>query len=418
MPKRRSVLMLVENLPVPRDRRVWAEATALRDRGFHVSVICPKGPGEQRAAYTWLDGIHIYRYALPALGCGCLSYVVEYGLALLMTYRLSLKVWRQVHFDVIHTANPPDLFFLIALLYRFRGVKFVFDQHDLAPEIFGVRFGDRMRWIRAVLGWLERCSYRVADVVVVTNLSQQRRAIVRGRCSADSVFVVRNGPQLDRIRPVAVEPELKRGRRYLLAYVGVMGVQDGVDYALLALQELVHTHGRRDVSLVLMGDGGMLPRLRTLARTLRLDDYVHFTGWLPTEDIVRYLSAADIGLSPDPRNGLNEWSTMIKTMEYMAMGKPAVAFDLTETRYSAADAALYATPNDVGEYARLIATLLDDPELRLQLGAAGRSRVEEALSWEYARDQLLNAYDYLFGAPRARALDEVQQRGRLSSLSA
>jgi glycosyltransferase involved in cell wall biosynthesis len=391
-----KILMLVENLPVPADSRVWAEATTLRDQGFQVSVICPKGSSQYRESYICIDNIHIYRYQLPTAVNKFASYIGEYVIALLMTFRLSLTVLARHGFDAIHAANPPDLFFIIGLFYRLLGKKFVFDQHDLAPELFQVKFNGRLKLLYKLQRFLEWCSYRTANLVVVTNSSQRRIAIERGHCRADRVFVVRNGPDLERLKPVTPEPELKQGRRYLLTYVGAMGVQDGIEYALSALHDLVHKSGRQDVSLVLMGNGDHLPKLQALAQELQLDDYVNFTGWVSGRDVVRYLTVADVGLSPDPRSPLNEHSTMIKTMEYMAMGKPVVAFDLTETRFSAQDAALYATPNLVEDFANKIEVLLDDEELRLKLGAIGRKRIEEELSWDHTKQHLLLAYEMLF----------------------
>src|SRR6266571_1459084 len=396
MRKASKVLMLVENLPVPADPRVWAEATTLRDAGFQVSIICPKGPIKDQEAYICIDRISIYRYQLPASSNKFTSYFAEFGTALFKTFWLSWKVLLRHGFDVIHAANPPDLFFLIGLFYRLLGKKFVFDQHDLAPELFHVKFKGRKKLLYKLQLFLESCSYRTANLVIVTNSSQRRFAIERGRCPADRVFVVRNGPDLERLKLVAPEPELKGGRPYLLVYVGVMGIQDGVEYALYALHDLVCERGRQDISLVLMGDGDRVPALRALVHKLGLDEHVNFTGWVSRSTIVRYLTVADVGLSPDPQNGLNEYSTMIKTMEYMAMGKPVVAFDLAETRFSAQNAALYATPNLVEDFANKVEILLDNEELRLSMGTVGRKRIEEELSWDHSKEHLLLAYEVLF----------------------
>ena len=396
MGKAGKVLMLVENLPAPLDRRVWAEATTLRDHGFQVSIICPKDATRFPESYICIEDIHIYRYRLPVTANNPAAYVAEYGISLLMTFLLSLKVLFRHGFDVIHAANPPDTFFLVGLFYRLLGKKFVFDQHDLTPETFEVKFKGRLKLFHKLLLLLEWCSYRTAHQVIVTNLSYQRIATERGHYPADKVFVVRNGPDLKHMKLVRPEPELKAGRRYLLAYIGVMSMQDGVEYALYALHDLVYQRGRQDISLVLMGDGDDAPRLQALTHELQLDAYVQFNGWTAGKDIVRYLTVADVGLSPDPQNRMNEYCTMIKTMEYMAMGKPVVAFDLTETRFSAQDAALYAVPNRVEDFADKIETLLDDEELRLRLGAIGRKRVEEALSWDRTKENLLLAYEMLF----------------------
>lgn len=391
-----KILMLVENVPAPEDRRVWPEAIALRDHGFQVSIISPKGSTKYREPYICIENIHIYRYQLPKTGNRYLAYIVEYAIALLMTFWLSLKVMFRHGFDVIHTANPPDIFFIIGLFYRLFGKKFIFDQHDLTPNMFQVMFKDRMKPLHKLLSFLEWCSYRTSSLVIVTNESFKQIAIERAHYPANKVFVVRNGPNLEHMKLVAPEPELKKGRRFLLAYVGLIAVQDGVEYALYALNELVHNRNRQDVSLVLMGDGDIVPALHALAHELELDEYVNFTGWIESKDVLRYLTVADVGIVPDPQNGLNEYSTMIKAMEYMAMGKPVVAFDLAETRSSAQDAALYAIPNLVTDFANKIEVLLDNEELRLKMGVIGRKRIEEALNWDYSKKNLLLAYEQLF----------------------
>lgn len=387
--------MLVENLPAPADRRIWSEASALRDAGYQVCIICPKGSTRHRESYVCLEHIHVYRYRLPA-GRTLLHYLAEYGVALLMTFYLSVKVMLRHGFDVVHTANPPDLFFLIGQFYRLFGKKFVFDQHDLAPEMFRVKFQARGSLPYKLLCLLEGWSYRSAHLVIVTNESQQKVATGRGRCHASKVMVVRNGPDLGRFKPVPPEPGLKRGKPFLLAYIGVMGMQDGIEYALYALHTLVQKRGRRDVSLLLMGDGDYIPMLKALTHELQLDEYVHFNGWTESADLVRYLNSADIGISPDPQNGSNEFSTMIKTMEYMAMGKPVVAFDLAETRFSAQDAALYARPNVSEDFANKIEILLGDEVLRRTLGTNGCRRIEQELSWNHSKANLLRAYEMLF----------------------
>ncbi len=259
-----------------------------------------------------------------------------------------------------------------------------------------MKFKDRMKPLHKLLLFLEWCSYQTAHVVITTNVSQKRFAIERGYCHPDKVFVVRNGPELDRIKLVPPEPELKRGRRYLLAYAGSMEVQYGVEYALYALHDLVYKRGRQDVSLVLMGDGERAPILRALTHELQLDEYVHFTGWLLAHDMVRYLSVADVGLTTCPKNAHNEYATSVKTMEYMAMGKPGVAFDLAETRYSGQDAVLYAKPNLAEDFANKIEILLDDEELRHRMGTIGRKRIEEIMNWDYDKKKLLLAYETLF----------------------
>ena len=390
-----KVLLLIENCSVPMDSRVWAEALTLREHGFHVSIIGPKGANLDQESYVYLDGVHIYRYWSPPNSSKHTAYVIEYGVAMMMTLFLSLKVFLRHGFDVIHVANPPDTYFLIGLLYRLLGKRFIFDQHDLSPELFQVKFSHRMPLLYRLLLFLEKCSYRVASVVITSNKTMKEFALERGRVQANKVFPVYNGVDLNRIKRVAPEPELKRGRRFLLAFVGAMEVQDGVDYLLLAMHALVHQRGRQDVYLVLMGDGDYAPTLRKLAHELRLDEYVHFNGWTPAKDVVRFLSVADVGLIPEPQNGLNEYCTLGKTLEYMAMGMPSVAFDLPETQRVAREAALYATPNSVEDFTDKIETLLNDERLREQMGAVGRKRVEEEFSWDHTKTELLRAYEML-----------------------
>lgn len=391
-----KVLMLVENAPSPADPRVWSEVTTLRDAGFQVSIICPKGSTQCRESYTCVDNIHIYRYDLPTAADSTPGYVREYAIALFMTFCLSFKVLFRHGFDVIHAANPPDIFFLIGLFYRPLGKKFIFDQHDLSPELFKSKFKGSKKLLQKLLLFLERCSYRTAHIAIVANVTHKKLAIERDHCHPQKVFVVRSGPNLKRLKLVTPEPELKRGRRHLLAYLGLMEPQNGVEYALYALHDLVHKRGRQDISLIIMGDGGQAPAMHALAHELQLDEYVHFTGWTRDEDIVRYLTVADIGLTPCPKNGKNEYSTPTKTMEYMAMGKPGVAFDLAETRFTAQDAVLYASPNNVEDFANRIETLLENEELRLRMGTIGRRRIEEELSWDYSKENLLLAYKMLF----------------------
>jgi glycosyltransferase involved in cell wall biosynthesis len=400
MPKAHTVLMLLENMAAPSDARVWPEALALRDAGCEVCVIGPKGGTVHREAYARIDGIHVYRYSLRT-GNGVVAYLVEYGTALLMSFMLSWRAWRRHGFEVIHAANPPDFFFPIAWFFRPFGVKFVFDQHDLAPETFQGRFDGRIpprvaRLLRRLLTFCERRSYRAADLVIVTNESFRRIALDRGGVAADSVAVVRNGPDPERLKPTAAEDERDTRNRYILAYVGEMAPQDGVEYALHALHALVNLRHRDDVGLVLIGDGTAAPALRRLTHELRLDAHVTFTGWVSPAEVARYLAPADVGLSPEPRNAMNDASTMIKVMEYMAMGKPIVAFDLTETRASAQDAALYARPNSPEDFAVKIEQLLDDAGLRRRMGEFGRERIEKNLSWDHSRKHLLDAYGRLF----------------------
>ncbi|MFJ5678372.1 glycosyltransferase family 4 protein [Streptomyces sp. NPDC093097] len=385
----RRALVLVENLSVPFDRRVWQECTTLRDAGWEVHVICPRGEKRDTEPEAVIDGVRIHRYPLRAATGGPAGYLREYGSALWHTARLARKVG-PVH--VVHACNPPDLLFLPALWLKRRGARFVFDQHDLVPELYLSRFdrGEDLLY-RAVCA-LERRTYRAADVVLATNESYRDVAVRRGGKRPEDVFVVRSAPAVDRFQPVSSEPELKRGKPHLLCYLGVMGPQDGVDYALRALAKLRDELGRTDWHAVFVGGGDAFDAMVALSRRLGLSEQVEFTGRIPDADLVRYLSTADVCLSPDPRNPLNDVSTMNKVLEYMAMGRPIVSFDLREARVSAGDAAVYAPANDEAEFAGLIALLLDDPERRARMGKIGQVRISGQLSWRNSQAALLAAY--------------------------
>jgi glycosyltransferase involved in cell wall biosynthesis len=399
MPERR-VLILVENLPSPFDRRVWQEATALREAGYGVSILCPTGKGCEKRRET-IDGIDIWRYRLPVEGAGALGYLVEYAAALACTFFLSLKVFFGKGFDVVHACNPPDLFFLIGGFYKLLGRKFVFDHHDANPELFEAKFGRRgLLWHLMV--WLERITFRVADISIATNESYRRIAITRGGMPPEKVLVVRSGPSRERMKIVPPDPALKRGKEFLVGYVGVMGKQEGIDYLLIAAAHIVHELRRGDVHFGLVGGGTSLDEMRKLARQLGVEDHVTFTGRVPDEQMLAMLNTADVCVNPDAANAMNDISTMNKVMEYMALGKPMVQFDLAEGRFSARAASLYARRNDPFDLALKIVALLDDPERRRAMGAYGRRRVENELEWRYERPKLLAAYDSLWTASATR----------------
>lgn len=388
-----KALILVENLSVPFDRRVWQESTALRDAGWDVHVICPQGTKRDTEREVELDGVKIHRYPLRAAAGGPLGYLREYGRALWHTYRLARKVGPV---DVVHACNPPDLFFLLGRRLKRRGAKFVFDQHDLVPELYLSRFDRGEDALYRVVCWLEQQTYRTADIVIATNESYRSAALRRGGKSPGDVFVVRSAPT-DRFHPVAPDVSLKRGQPHLLCYLGVMGPQDGVDYALRALAKLRDEMGRTDWHAAFVGAGDTFDAMRSLARELGLSELVDFTGRISDEELLSYLSTADVCLAPDPLNPLNDVSTMNKIMEYMAMSRPIVSFDLREARVSAGDAAVYATPNDESQFAKLIAQLLDDPEQRQRMGEIGLARVTDDLSWERSRRALVAAYEAAVG---------------------
>jgi glycosyltransferase involved in cell wall biosynthesis len=381
-------LILVENLSVPFDRRVWQEATALRDAGWEVHVICPQGRNRDTEPDVTIDGVRILRYPLRAAVGGPLGFVAEYGSALWHSIRLARRVGPV---DVVHLCNPPDLLFLVARTVA-RRARVVFDQHDLVPELYLSRFGRGRDLLYRAVCATERMTYRTADVVVATNESYRAVALDRGGKSSEDVFVVRSAPAVERFAQVPPDPALRAGKPHLLCYLGVMGPQDGVDYALRALASLRDDVGRSDWHAVFVGSGDAFDDMVALSHRLGLDDLVTFTGRIPDADLLRHLSTADVCLAPDPLNPLNDVSTMNKIMEYMAMARPIVSFDLREARVSAGEAALYAPPNDEQVFAKLVSSLLDDPQTRARMGELGRERVRGPLSWEHSRTALLAAY--------------------------
>jgi glycosyltransferase involved in cell wall biosynthesis len=402
MALRGSVLHLSENLTLPFDRRVWMELSALRAAGLEVSAICPTGESHD-AAYEVIDDIHIFRYPAPPPTRGFLSYVWEFLYCWLQTLRLSVVVLARRGFDIIHAANPPDTFWAVALPYTWFGKRYVFDHHDLCPELYLARFGAEREGTlpHRALRWLEWCQFRVADLVVSTNESYRQVALFRGHVPANRVVVVRSGPSRERFATMrAVDPALKRGRPYRVAYLGVMAPQDGVDHLLRAARHLVRL-GRCDIAYTLMGAGDSFEDLRALSHELGLDDHVRFTGRIPDAEVEATLATADVCVSPDPLNPLNDVSTMNKVLEYMACGRPIVAFDLREHRFSAAEGALYARPNDDEDLAAQILALLDDPGRRDSMGQYNRQRFLERMAWEHQAGELVRAYERLCATPGA-----------------
>lgn len=389
----KRVLIIVQNLPVPFDRRVWLEATTLTSHGYQVSVISPRDKGE--STYAVLEGVAMYRYRVPVTAHGLIGYVVEFAYCWLVTAVLSVVVALREGFDIVHACNPPDTYFALAALYKLLGKKFVFDHHDLSPEMYQAKFTGRRGLLYRALLWLEKMTFKTADAVLATNESHKTIALLRGKVPKERIYVVRSGPDFARLRLVPPQPALKEGRRYLLAYLGEMCPQDGVDYLLRATQVLRDELGMRDVLLVLMGGGPALAQLREYARVLGLDGMVKFTGRVSDQDLCRYLSTADVCVDPDPKTEWADRSTMNKILEYMTFAKPIVAFDLTEHRRSAAQAALYARPNDERDFALRVKQLLLDEALRERMGAIGRRRVVEELSWEHTSANLLKAYRWL-----------------------
>jgi glycosyltransferase involved in cell wall biosynthesis len=399
------VLIIVQNLSVPFDRRVWLECQALTSAGYQVAVVCPKGSGEP--AYEVIDSVEIHRYRPYAPGGSKVSFIAEYAYSFLATAAKTVRARRSGRFAVIQACNPPDIFWPIGLFFRaVEGTKFVFDHHDLCPELFQSRFPDGPKLPYRALRALERRTHRTADHVISTNDSYREIAMTRSGKRPAEVTVVRTGPDPQRLKPGAADPGLRRGHRYLAAYIGVMGPQDGVDIVVRAAGIAVHELGRDDIAFTLIGSGDCFNDLVALRDQLGLAGHVEFTGRAPDELVTRIMSTADVGLSPDPKNPLNDVSTMNKTMEYMAFELPVVAFDLRETRISAADAAVYVKPNDERSYAEAIVTLMDDEAERTRMGKLGRLRVEQELAWSHQERAYLGVYGRL--APAGQALERAR----------
>lgn len=397
----KRILILVENLPSPFDRRVWQEATTLRDAGYEISIICPTGRGYERK-FEAIDGINIYRYNLPIEAEGALGYAAEYATALFWSFVLAWRVFFTRGFDVIHACNPPDLLFLIGGFFKLFGKKLVFDHHDINPELYEAKFGRRDFFYRLMVK-LERWTFRTADISIATNESYRRIAIGRGGMDPNRVFIVRSGPSLERMKIEAGNVQLKCGRRYLVGYVGVMGKQEGINLLLHAIYHIVFDLKRNDIHFGLVGGGTSLEEMKALALSLKIAPFVTFTGRVPDEEMLAMLNTADVCVNPDIANEMNDKSTMNKIMEYMALAKPIVQFDLTEGRFSAQEASLYALRNDSKDFARKIIALVDDEQLREQMGQAGRTRVLNDLAWHHEIPRLLAAYEALWPLQEEKA---------------
>ena len=405
-----SVLIIVENLTVPLDRRVWEEATTLRDAGYQVSVICPKG-GQYQAGYELLDGIHVFRHPMPLEADGASGYAIEYASALFWEFLLSVRVYFKVGFDCVQACNPPDLIFLIAGFWKYLfGKPFIFDHHDINPELYEAKFGKR-GFFHSLLGRLERMTFAAADVSIATNDTFKQIAVERGGMACDDVFVVRSIPNVARFKRVAPTPELKNGRDHLVGYLGIMGAQDGVDLLIDAMADLVHVQGRQDVQCAIVGIGTELGALKAQASALELDDYVTFTGFLSGKPLLGALSTFDIGVIPDPKNDYNDKISMNKHFEYMSLGIPFVQFDLVEGGRIAGDASLYAQDNSPVDLARCLAGLMDDQDERRRLAEVGQARAQRLLDWEREGRSLLAAYRKALGrhAPAVVGAPAIEQ---------
>jgi glycosyltransferase involved in cell wall biosynthesis len=409
----KNVLIIVENLPVPFDMRVWKEASSLYKNGYAVTVLCPRGKGyEQR--HEVVHGIHVYRHPMPKEGNSPVGYLREYGSALFWEFVYTWWIYLRHGFDIIQGCNPPDNIFLIALPFKLLGVKYIFDHHDVIPELYLSKYGKKGLFYKVQL-WLERLTFLCSDVVMSTNGTYKDVAVSRGGLDPGDVFVVRNGPDLEAFKPVPPNLTLKHGKRYLIGYVGTMSEQEGLDI-LLDVALYLKNLGRRDIYFICVGGGPGLPGLRNMVQDKDLVDMVNFTGRIPDEQLLEILSTSDVCVNPDKPCEMNDMSTMIKIMEYMALGKPIVQFDLKEGRLSAQQASLYAdNSNQVPDFAAKILWLLDHPDERKMMGEFGRRRVEEELAWEYSVENLLAAYQRAFRREGAAELSPRPVMSRAST---
>ncbi|HEX4425958.1 MAG TPA: glycosyltransferase family 4 protein [Terriglobales bacterium] len=391
---KKKVLIIVENLPVPFDSRVWKESCSLHKAGYEVTVLCPRGKGYEKS-HEVLEGVHIYRHPMPKEGNSAFGYVWEYGCALLWEFFYSWLIFLTRGFHIIQGCNPPDTIFLVAIPFKLFGVKYIFDHHDANPELYLSKY-EKEGFLYKAQVWLEKRTYRSSTVVMATNNSYKDLAVSRGGLAPEDVFVVRNGPDLETFKPVAPVPALKYGKPYLVGYVGTMSIQEGLDI-LLDVALHIKNSGRRDVHFTCVGGGPGLASLRQMTKDKDLEDIVNFTGRVPDQQLLDILSTADVCVNPDKPCEMNDISTMIKIMEYMALGKPIVQFDLKEGRFSAMGAALYAdNQNQVPDFAAKILWLLEHPEERKKMGEIGRARVAQQLAWEYSVENLLAAYQRAF----------------------
>ncbi|HAZ0569880.1 TPA: glycosyltransferase family 4 protein [Enterococcus faecium] len=391
----RKVLIIVENLPVPFDTRVWQEATTLVANGYTVSVICPKGKG-YTAEEEVIQGVHIFRHDLPTEGNGAIGYLREYITALREELRLAKKIYKEIGFDVIHGCNPPDDIYLVAQRFKKYGVKYVFDHHDICPELFEAKFGHASGPLYWSQVFMERQTYKHCTFAFVTNESYKKIAIERGKMDPNKVIVLRSGPKLERMKIQPPVESIKRGKKYMVGYLGVIGQQEGIEFILEAAKYCRETLNRNDIFWGIVGGGPHVAALREMCSKMGLDDCVEFTGRVPDQQLLDYLNTADVCVNSDTYNSMNDKSTMNKILEYMALAKPIVQFELTEGYYSAQEASLYAEQNNAKDMADKIIYLLENPKVRKKMGEFGRNRVINELSWEHTSKALLEGYEKLF----------------------
>lgn len=409
---KRKVLIIVENQAVPYDPRVWKEALSLRTNGYEVTVLSPRRKGcSQR--HEVIDGVHIYRHPTPTEGSSLIGHLWEYGCALFWESIYAWWIYLRRGFHVIQGCNPPDDIFLVALPFKLLGIKYIFDHHDANPELFLAKYGGE-GLLYKVQVWLEELTYRFSDVAIATNSSYKDLAITRGGVAPDDVFVVRNGPDPETFKVLPPDSVAKYGKPFLVGYVGHLNSQDGLEI-LLEVAQQVKNLGRHDVHFTCVGGGPSLPKLQKMVRRMDLGDICNFTGRVSDAELLRILSTADVCVNPDKPCVMNDISTMIKIMEYMALGKPIVQFDCKEGRLSAQESSLYADiHNPVNDFAAKILWLLDNPEERKRMGEFGRRRIERELAWQYSVPNLIAAYERAFSKRVGRfSLRSDSQKGTL-----
>jgi len=394
----KHILLIVENNPVPKDRRVWAEAQALREFGYDVSVLCP-ADGKRRQPLRRIKDIDIYEHPRPLEGLGIAGLLLEYANALIWEIFLSLRIFFRKRFDVIHAANPPDHLFIVALIFKPLGVKFIFDHHDVAPENSFAKFGRKGLCYR-LLSAMEWLTFKIADLVISTNESYKNVAMQRGGRRSEDIFVVRNGPDLMKIPAVEPNASLRKAFKYLVGYVGIMGQQEGIENLLQAVAYIVKVKQRTDIGFIAVGKGPHWKNLVELSKRMGVEDFLNFTGYIPDRELYEMLTTVDVCVNPEFVNEFTDKSTMIKIMEYMAFGKPIAQFRTTEGEISAGDASVYVNENRVDSFAEAIIDLLEDPQKRQLMGRAGRRRVEQYLSWAKQKTVLKKAYERILnGGP-------------------
>jgi len=388
---RSRIIFLIENMSFPRDRRVKQEAAALRQQGCDVSVISPRGATHDEHSFEVIDGVRVYRYWQPWQGRSIAGYLLEYGWAMMWSFIIVCWIWAKEDFDVLHAANPPDLFWLIALPFTLLGKQFVFDQHDLCPELLASR-RIKAAHLKGFLFSLERRSYKLANLVIVTNQSAYEIALQRG-ARKESLCIVRNGPDLDSFADVEACPALKGWARYMALYIGTIGPQDGVDLIVRAAHHIVHDRARRDIRFAILGDGDCVKDLQVLTRALKVEPYVQFCGWLNGTEFLSYISTADVCLAPEPSDEFNQRSSFMKLAEYMCYSKVTISFDLPESRRTLGPAGIFVERDDAAHFGDAVLQALDDPERRHRLGRIAAARLRRSFHWGISRKVLLNAYE-------------------------